>query len=125
MRRRLALLLLLATMVEAAPKCVTHIPAGPHTDYFLWPFKLIPRAWTAHPSCKPPKLVFGQRKIVPDPGHKAFWFSLRYGPMFTFQTAKRHLFVPPHFLFRAGSCRWDDVDNYYDCPTLRFNVKRD
>jgi len=121
--RFLGAVLLFAVALSAAPTCVTHIPSGRHTDYFLWPFKLIPRAWTAHASCKPPKTLIGKDSDldgddVPDPGKRVLQFSWRYGPMFSFQTKS-------HILFRIGSCRYDFVDHYYDCPTFRLNRKKD
>jgi hypothetical protein len=119
MQRLLLLVIVMVSILPAkVPSCVTHIPPGRHTD-FIWPFKYIPRAWTAHASCHPPKTLIGADNDadgddVPDPGHGVLQFSWKYGPMFSYQTKKK-------FLVRIGTCRYDFVDHYYDCPTLRFN----
>ena len=119
---KVLILALLSAPLFAAP-CVPHVPPGRHTD-FIWPFSYIPRAWTAHKSCKPPITVFGNdhdadADDVPDPGHKVFQFSPKYGFMFSFQT--KH-----HFLFRFGTMRYDFVDHYYEWPlAIRANHKTD
>lgn len=89
------------------------IPDGPHTDWF-WPFSKIPRKWTAIPSNKEPKQIFGD---VPVGDH------LDVPPKGTWTLA-----WPPHLAWtsKSGSinrislARYDYNGHYYQIGSLRL-----
>ena len=81
-----------------------HLKDKKHDDW-PWPFRYVPRSWTAFCGKDP------GYKPIPEPGK-----------------AVRHLW-PPYFAvttkgrwhFRIGA-RWDDVDHYFQFPT--FTIKK-
>jgi hypothetical protein len=118
--KRLLFNLLLALSLYAKPNspaaCKPNLPTGRHTDYFLWPFTHIPRLWTEHASCKPPRTLFGQNTDVPDRGRKTFQVS-KWGFMYSSQS--KH-----GLLFRIGTMRYDYNGFFYEVPTLALKHEK-
>jgi hypothetical protein len=88
------------------------VPSGPHTDW-PWPFRFIPRKWTAVPSTTPPKQLAGNTTgnlDVPKPGE----WTVAWPPYVAYTS-------PSGLHFRLGA-RFDYNDAYYQIPA--FTVKR-
>ena len=88
------------------------IPNGPHNDW-PWPFRYIPRKWTAIASSHPPKKLFGPASgniDIPQPGS----WVLAFPPYFAVTTKN-------HWHTRLG-IRYDYNDQYYEL--ISFTVKR-
>ncbi len=87
------------------------IPAGPHNDW-PWPFRYIPRRWTAWNSEKPPTRLLGSATGHLDITPTGTW-ALTWPPYLTLRTRKG-------WHFRIG-IRYDYTDHYYTItfPTIK------
>jgi hypothetical protein len=100
-----------------------HLQDKKHDDW-LWPFKYIPRSWTAFCG-DPPRKLFGNQettavavggrlffycKPVPQPGE----WHINWPPYVAFTTKSR-------WSFRVGA-RWNDAagEAYYSFPAFRI-----
>jgi hypothetical protein len=104
-----------------------------HWDW-PWPFKLIPRAWTAY-NWGPPKLLAGKAEMesgVPKPVNPAGTFQISYYPGAPWWAKPFAWFVGvsgkkaddgKFSNFRIGA-RWDNVDHYTNCTFVPLPSRR-
>ena len=117
-----------------------HLKGKLHADYPKW-LQWVPRSWTSFTLVQPPRLLLGNQRNfsfaggsfgpapIPEPTNtqRVAW-SLQ-----GVQITRSWPVLPLYFVisiryktklihFRVG-CRWDDVDGYYDFPSIAFFIR--